>query len=547
MQKTFFHFIFLAVSCSFFITSQADECSSELDAEIEALLDSEVLELEAPVPAQTSCFPTCSILSLLTPKNVPSDNPPIINAVNILMEDLYKKTTGPVTRRSLLDEPALIPDYFSDRCWSLSGDIFFNYSPKVYFTKNSPFICSYINLTNQNIINEIDSVEFINADVPGVLGLFTNIKLYQYRVGLMASFARTWKNWVLTARIPLYYLLEHFYLTPDERRAIENNPFFKNEDGSEGAGPKQDVEAFALQHLVSDKFGVGDTRVSFLGHLHNSPCKNLWFGLQATLPTSKHFVRGLLGGEFNADAPIPRFNLQHFFNVFFCNGGNQTLANGVITRELTDFLVSALDRLSTILINTPLGNGKHFGLGPEFNFRYTFNDYFSTHTYATLEGYMPHHETRYFLVDKQATDFDRNWRDPNNCGENLALLNRLIVTTLFPVAIRTDIYPGLRFQINQALMYKSKHWDLKFGFDYWIQASEKFSLVAPQIPVDLPLVINKARRPAASQGKLFFNGGYFGTLCDNVDFRVLLSVDGTVFHKGIGENYTGSLRLGIEF
>ena len=96
-------------------------------------------------------------------------------------------------------------------------------------------------------------------------------------------------------------------------------------------------------------------------------------------------------------------------------------------------------------------------------------------------------------------------------------------------------------------MYKSKHWDLKFGFDYWIQASEKFSLVAPQIPVDLPLVINKALRPAASQGKLFFNGGYFDRLCDNVDFRVLLSVDGTVFHKGIGENYTGSLRLGIEF
>ena len=60
------------------------------------------------------------------------------------------------------------------------------------------------------------------------------------------------------------------------------------------------------------------------------------------------------------------------------------------------------------------------------------------HTYATLEGYMPHHETRYFLVDKQATDFDRNWRDPNNCGENLALLNRLIVTTLFPVAVRTS-------------------------------------------------------------------------------------------------------------
>ena len=317
MQKKSFCFIFLTFLCSLYFSSQASECDTELDPEIEALLDSEVLELEAPVPAQTSCFPTCSILSLLTPQSSPTQNPPVINAINILKENLYRRTTGPVTRRSLLDEPALIPDYFVDSCWSLTGDIFFNYSPKVFFTKDSPFICSYINLTNQNIINEIDSVEFIDADVPGILGLFTNIKLYQYRAGLMGSFAHQWGKWLLTARIPLYYLLEHFYLTPDEQRAIENNPFFTTAEGSQGAGPTQEVKAFALRHLVSDKFGCGDMRVSFLGHTCCTDYTNIWFGIQGTLPTAKSFVRGLLGGNL---IPMPPFLIlicSTFLTSFF--------------------------------------------------------------------------------------------------------------------------------------------------------------------------------------------------------------------------------------
>ena len=108
-----------------------------------------------------------------------------------------------------------------------------------------------------------------------------------------------------------------------------------------------------------------------------------------------------------------------------------------------------------------MGNGKHFGLGPEINIRCTFNEYFSSHTYATVEAFFPHHETRYFLVDKRPIDFNRDWRDTTMCGENLAVINRLIVTTLFPVAVRTSIHPGAFFQFNHAFMYKNRHWDAK--------------------------------------------------------------------------------------
>ena len=83
----------------------------ELNAELEALLDSEFIELKHRFLHKLVLSHLC-IIAYLTPATTPDQPPPIINAVNILKEDLYRKTTGPVTRRSLLDEPALIPDYF---------------------------------------------------------------------------------------------------------------------------------------------------------------------------------------------------------------------------------------------------------------------------------------------------------------------------------------------------------------------------------------------------------------------------------------------------
>ncbi len=521
----------------------------ELDPDIDALLDDTIFELQAPVPVQEGCFPTESILSLLTPASNPEQNPPVINIVNILKEDIYKKTTGPVTRRSLLDMPGLTPDYFYNNYLTFTAEVFFNYTPKVFFTKNSAFLRDYIDLNNENIINEVSDTEFVNVDVPGVLGLFSTIKLQQYRAGFMFGFARQWNNWLIAGRIPIYYLLENFFLTDEEIQRIQDNPFFRDDDAGIGTSSEDEALRFGLRHLASDRFGAGDARLSLLAHWYHDACQDLWFGMQVTIPTAKAFVRGLIGRDFNPDEQIPPFNLQHFFNVFFCNT-NQALANGVIKEELTDFLIDALDRLSTILINAPLGNGKHFGLGPEFDWRYHFSEYFSMHTYASLQAFTAHRENRYYLIEKTESDFDRDWRDPALAGENLALLNRLTVQTLFPVGIRTTIHPGVRFQLNHARMYKSEHWDLSLGFDYWIQGSEEQKNPLPVIPFDLPVNQRKVSRPAAHQGKIFASVGYYGSINHSrycTDWYVSANTDATVFNKGIGRNYSISIRVGIEF
>ncbi|MBA3752355.1 hypothetical protein H0X06_06230, partial [Candidatus Dependentiae bacterium] len=291
MKKTLSLLLLLVPQSTFFLSHC---CSSDLDPEIEALLDSTLNQLEAPVPVKRSCFPTATILSLLTPADSPDDNPPLINAVAILREDLYKRTIGPVTRRSLLDEPALLPDYFSQTNQVFTTEIFYNYSPKVYFTQDSPFLSSYIDLNNQNIINEISNAEFIETDVPNVLGLFSTIKLQQHRVGFMFSYGKKWNNLVFQARMPLYYQLQNFFLTESEIDQIKNNPFFTTDDAAAPVTPEDEVRQFALKHLVSDKFGIGDARFSVLAHLFESPCSSVWCGIQSTIPTASAFRRGII-------------------------------------------------------------------------------------------------------------------------------------------------------------------------------------------------------------------------------------------------------------
>nr|MBA3752482.1 hypothetical protein [Candidatus Dependentiae bacterium] len=250
--------------------------------------------------------------------------------------------------------------------------------------------------------------------------------------------------------------------------------------------------------------------------------------------------------EFDPEAPIPPFNLQHFFDVFNCNT-NQPLADAVIKQELTDFLVSTLDRLSTILINAPLGNAKHFGFGPQLDFRCTFNDYFKAHTYAALEAYTPRSENRFFLIDKCAQDLDRKWRDPSMTGENLALLNTLVVETLFPIGVKIGVNPGLKFQMNQTFMYTSKHLDLSLGFDYWLQGRESFKVTTLVVPDGLPLLLKKGIRPFAHQGKIFGCLGYYDSLNEKINWYIKANFDATLFNRGIGKNYTLGVRLGLEF
>ncbi len=525
-----------------------DNSSKEFDPYPE-----EISQPEMSLPGQ---MPAIDILRFITPENLEDGcdggGGCFINLPKILQENIYLKTVGPVTRRSLLDEPAL-RYYCLEGCnWNFTFDVFYNYTPRVFFTKDSPFIQSYIDLSNQNIINELDRgleiVSDVKVDIPGILGLFKNFKLQQHKAGAFFGFCKSFDCGInLTLRMPLYYLVDHYFLTQEEQDTIQNSPLLASlPTSSAGATSKDETEKFGLCHLAADRLGIGDLRINLLSNIYSTNCVDLYFGLLATAPTARAIKKGILTGTYDPCAAPPDFNIRQIFDLAFPMSTEPIPNPTQKIKDITsNLLIGTLDRLTTILFDAPLGNGGHFGGGPQFDLNIALTDCWAMHTYAMMEGFSKKRENRFFLTKKDPQEFDRDYRNEDSADDNLAFLNEQIINTFFPERLYIPVRPGIITNIAQSFIYRSPRWYGSIGFDYWNQRNEK--LYVNERAID-NYEINKGTRPAAEQGKIFLGIGYAGKpFYECIYWNITLNGDGTVFNKGIGENYNLDLRLNVDF
>lgn len=508
-----------------------------------------------------NCIDSETILSLITPASNSDENPPIINIVNFLKHDLYKSTAGPVIRRSLLDEPSLQPYLFGETCgWNFNAQPFFNETPKMLFTEKSPYLSSYIDLSNKNIFKEIDLAikgeeelegeSKFNAnqiDIPNVLSLVKPIKLRQYRTGVFFDFDHTSDQFYISWRIPFYYLAEHFHLTDKEIDRIKTAPFLTTGEPTDfDMGTEELTETFVRRHLLTDKLGFGDSRFIVLYSPYNTTKATLWLGFQATLPTAAKVASGLSGEEINFYAKMPELDIKSLFNLALCTDGigEKREANRKISRNLQSFLVEGLDRLTTILIDAPLGNGKHVGLGPQIDFTYDFNSCWNTHGTAIIEGFLPHKERRFFIKLPKERDFKRNFRDPDHADQNLNLINKLAIETLFPTPLYVSVRPGYLVKIRQLIRYESNFLNGSLGLDYWRQSHEHFLNISPELYKKY--AIKKALHKPAEQIKLYGSLGIKGA--NNIYlWHTLLTADYAIYNRGIGRGFIVGVQAGIDF
>jgi len=555
--KKFFIKSFFGLSCLF-----SSMILAETFDDIDSIMGC-VTPIAVPTPPLpgSGCVNAIDILQIITPEFGQSGCsatqgtcPPtncIVNAPAILQENFYLSTVGPITRRSLLDEPSLRNYVLDDCMFHLTIQPFYNYTPRVVFDKNSPFIRSYLDFANATILNQIDlALEMsgcTNVDIPNILGLFSGLKLQQHRVGIMFGVGTKIGCLNLSFRIPLYYIIEHFFLTDAEIEAIGNAPFLANNPGfSSDLTSKEKGEEFGLKHLVSDRLGFGDMRMNAMFKVYEDNRDHFWFGLQMTIPTARTFKAGLLGANFSPCTNPPPFNIKQLFELFLCAEGDiqQRGANAKIQEITTTFFIGALDRLTTILFNAPLGNGRHVGIGPQLDFVHELTENWSIQTYAAWEGFSRHNEDRFFLDKKTPQEFNRNWRDEANAEANLSFLNQQVINTFFPSHLKIGIRNGYIGKYATALVCESLNWHGFVGFDYWYQGPEKI-YVNDQLLAEFD--VDKAAREAAHQGKFFFSFGYRNLYrCDKIFFDAEFAGDIGVFSRGIGNSYTLGFRLSLD-
>lgn len=465
--------------------------------------------------------------------------------LRLLQQQLYNRT-NPINVRSLLDLPSLRP-YYLDYCgFQAVLQLFFNSTDPVFVTKCSPLIDSYINLEDNGLSNELELIledinnagvldQPITIDVPQTLSLFRTIRIQERRAGIMASVAKEYKDWNFSFRIPIYYLLHYFFLSDSEINTIKNAPFFALSGSLGNPGSNLSVTDFVYKNLVNDKVGLGDTRFMGLYNISSDFKNDIWLGAIATIPTAWTVREGLIGGKFSKCEPIPLVDLLSIVNAQLCGRGYK------VTEILEQTGIAAVRRLSTLLVDVPLGNGKHFGFGPHVEIRHFFNDCLSNRTMIEAEFFTHRRNKRFFLEDKSLFNFNINLDDEAQANANLAFIDEQILNTIFPVCSTVTVRPGWLLKARHEFMLDYNFCQAQFGFDFWYQGKEELgaTFCGSKISFD---TLRKGLRPKAYQGKVFGSVGYFHR-GHHTDWRASFAFDETVFNKGIGKDYTLSIAF----
>lgn len=485
-----------------------------------------------------------------------------LGALNLLQADIYKRT-NPLNIRSLLDYPSYIPLKYSSAPWTTSAVIFYNHTDRDFFTRTSDAISSYLGVCDPNLLEFLSNEvleEMIRQQFPDynlspvdILPLFKNMTIQERRLGIMFEGMKRCSNRSrFRFMFPLYYLESNFWLTEDEQRAIEARL---------GSDPNQDQ--FAEDYLISDKIGMGDLRLTYDTPIIDRPFFHLRGGILATIPVSFAFKKGLKGSKFSKLTEQPPFDLLKLF----CDAQGSSTEQAQAAQQGLCFFLNTLKHLSANLVEVPLGNGRHFGIGGYIRYKSYLRNFIprrwaenvTFNSYASLELLLPKNHRRFYIEESDKEEFaalglnknissikDRISDDPEYANEVLSFMEKQFTQKFFPFALNTLVWPGFVFRWTTRANYEGQRWGVQAGFDTWVQAKEQIGNICIPSTIPQDLNIECARRPLAYQWKLF--GSIFLKKRDNDDNWIFsLTSDYTLASSGIGGDYTLALNIGRHF
>lgn len=478
----------------------------------------------------------------------------ILNALNIpiiLQEPLFLHTNI-LNKRSLLDQPIFEPDRpeFPGK-WVVGVNAFARKTTRSNFTKHSNNLDSWLALSEDSLIRKLEqAIDNANVLSPGleidiaeIFALFKNMTVEERQAGFMIHAMKRWHSVTLRIMAPLYYLESNFSLTKKEQDEVARVL---------GALEPEEEKRFRKAHFISDKIGFGDTRLEVDGKVLNRPSYTLRVGGLVTLPTAFTWGAGFLGSSFAKPSTLPTFELDPIFN---------TLENPSIESEqealiiVRDFLLDAFDRIAADLIDVPLGNNGHLGLGCYMRGKTPMSTFFNTWfaqrlkfaNRISLEWFIPAREKRFYINKiNEAAFANHNFQDSNMAAENVQFLKEQAISRLFLRAFETKIVPGVIFRWTSGLYYKGDIFGFNLGTDYWLQNKARISSISTSQKTLQEIDVLKAKQPVAQQSKLF--GAFlFKIKSDRCTYFFSINADASLNTKGLGQDYSIALNFESSF
>jgi hypothetical protein len=493
---------------------------------------------------------TCSNANLIVPPLFECE------VIDILKNDFFLKTSD-LNRRSILDEPLFQAAFRQDDRLSISMSFFFDKTDRCYFTSSSSNISSYLALKNSPFVESIEnSFETIlssecgdffidtlgiprtvfNTDVAALFALFSGGTVEERRSGFLCEVYKNVGLWNLGLKIPVLWWERNFFLSQPELDAINSAGLISSQQSP------NDALEYQSDHLISDKVGLGDSRLFAAYQFLDKNDATINIGVQVTLPSALPVQKGVIGSEFRECLKNPSLDLCDILNL----GLNPGALKRRISQDLSNFGNEFIDRLAAILNDTSLGNKGHWGLGIFLEPAFNFNDTLSWRTHLSVEQLLPGCELRFFIKKFNEEEFDSHdytSSDETIAEDNLRFLNQRIIDMFFPDPKGIEVLPGLIVFCSNYLTYKlSPTYSFMLGLDYWHQEQEEF-FISNKSNDFMEYNVNKARNPSAQQLKILGAASYKHGNKDN-GWILSLKGDTTIFSTGIGKTYTvvGSLN-----
>ena len=479
----------------------------------------------------------------------------------LLQEDFYLGTY-PLNARSLLTLPTFLPLRSPEACygWTVGSHLFGNQTSSMFFTRKSSAICSYVGINRPTLLDRLSAITIIESlgiKPERVLPLFKNMTINERRLGLMLHAQRQYERFGLRITAPIYYFERNFFLTEQEKTAVE-----------QALGQTTDAEQmdFAKKHLISDKIGLGDTRVVIDYALCPEALVDSTAGLFFTVPTAFSFAHGLLGSNFNKPCKPPVLNFIELFDLIVCEGV-QGIEKAKKIGE--DFVLGALDNFAGMVLNRPLGNYGHLGIGAQYTSQTPLHvfvkrpwaEQVTFKSRMSLEYFLPAIEQRFFIqcdpakaATFAAAGLDRPKQqildeiasNPVYAQSVLDFLQTELTEKFYPFPFQARVSPGVAFQWTSKAFYEANKWGLYVGTDTWVRTGEKITCIKSHRNGPRNLDSVKAQQKFNYQSKVL--GGFFYKMArKDKDITLSLNADNTIISSGIGQDFTVSLNLEFNF
>ncbi|MBN1549371.1 hypothetical protein JW872_01785 [Candidatus Babeliales bacterium] len=482
--------------------------------------------------------------------------------VAILEEEVFLRTAG-LNHRSLLDYPTLSAHPPHNNDWLAQIHLFWNQTPHSCFTKQSKSIDSVLALQDPGLVTAVQ--EFLTAvrtkpcgdillaspgkdsdvfymDVNHVFGLFSEATVEQRRIGFLAELAKNIYGWTIDLKLPVYYQERNYQLDLEKQEEIKQTALKFFPTSSQAAD-----DQFTANYLISDRLGIGDTRLAIGYNLLTTKRLHMLFGGEATIPTAFSVQKGVYGSTFELDAGCPDRPTIDLCEIFELNLTAVELKDE-LARNITLIGRRVLERLSEMLLEKPLGDHGHTGLGIFLEPTFTLSDTTKWYNRLAFEHIFPASEIRFILEPANLAAFaqrDFSSTDSATAASNLRFLNARLLDMFFPDRVHVRVQPKILFKVTSVFAYEPENLGFNFGVDFWGHQAETITWDRePELLQTHDLTI--ARRTGAFQFKVL--GSFFGKLdIDDTPWKLQLSADITPLSSGIGKDFTLSLNAQTEW